>query len=313
MADTVGLSTKMSLYSVGSWTASHPGGTGDQMPFNSETLTQTLEEVQRNALLGYGGREPSEQGNEMNAGATIHELDYANFDPFFEMFFGQVSTRTFELTDDNVSKWYWLEFEKKVERWRFGACKMNSLRIYGPEEGKVMIECTHVPRALSRSATAFAATAPTVTGRVLFKQLQFRLADQVDALSAGDEIKIGSFELNMTRNFVTDTFESHGAYADEAIPNDFREVTLNFSVPRYAANTIQGWKSGGTPLQATLYFDGGASGDFFIQIPEIRIPEGFNANIEGPGPLKQEGAVKCFRNIYNASMGVSNEVKITFT
>lgn len=314
MADTVGLSTKMSLYTVGAWDTAHPGGTGDQMAFVSETLTQTWQEIMKNALVGSGGREPSDQGNEIVAGNTIHELDYDNFDPFFEMFFGQVSTRTFEFTNDNVSKWYWNEFEKSVERWRFGASKMNTMKISGPNEGLVMLECGHHCRTLSRVATAFAATAPTVTGRVLFKQLTFRIADQVDALGSGDVVPIESFELNMSRNFKVDDYVGGSVYAVEPVPAEFREVTLNFSMPRYAANTIQGWKQANTKLQADITFAGGASGGIVISIPELRIPEGFDANIEGAGPLKQAGALRAFKNVYNTPMAaITDEVKIVFS
>jgi hypothetical protein len=313
MADALGHLSKMSIYDVGTWETAHPGGQGDTVHFVSEGLTEEYERLERLGLVGSGGAEPSDQGNVEVTGTTLHELDYVNFLIFFKYWFADTSS-PYDVSDDTVPYYYWIELEKQVERWRFGPCKLNKITLRGPQDGKVMMELEHTCRQCIRTGTAFNGDTMGSMARVLFKQLEFRIADQVDAIGSGDVVKIESFELVMPRNMKTDDYGSKDSSGDaiykiEPVPADFREITQSLVVPRYAANTFQGWKQNDTPLMGDLSFVNGANMLLF-QLPELRITEGFNANVEGPAPLRQEGALRAYKSS-NANMYVGNEVRVT--
>lgn len=313
MADALGHLSLMGIRSgIATWATAY-SAVDTPIPFNSEGLTQAYEEIEKNALMGSGAKEPSDQGNLEVVGPTTHELDFNNFDKLLEAIFGTVSTRTFTITDDTLAKYYWVEFEKQVERWRFGACKANKLTISGEKGGIIMATFEHVARLCNRVGTAYPLSAPTNVDRMLFEHLQFRLGDQTDALAAGDKMQIDSFEFALERALKTDDYVNNtdGIYKVEPVPEDMRKVTFSVSFPRYAANTLQGWKDNNTPLQADLLFTR-SSETFKLELPELRITEGFNANIEGTGPIRQEGTFRAFKSS-NTYMYTGNEARITIT
>jgi hypothetical protein len=317
MADALGHLSKMTIQTCAGWTTAFPAGTGDWMPFDSEGMTEQYEEIEHNDLLGYGGREPSDHGNVNIVGSTIHELDYDNFDPLFEAAMGQVSTRTFAPTNDHVGKYYWIEFDKQVERWQYGACKANKIVIRGPENnGLVVMEVEHYGRLLIRDSDALVVGALTSSSKVLFKNLDFRIGDYVDALAGGDSVKISSFELTFERNFKKDDFTNNttGIYCEEPVPGDWRNVTLSLEIPRYNTTNdlFADWKQAGTGLQASFTFTG-TGGTLLISLPEMRIFSGFDMPIEGPAPLVQSGELVCYRNISNVPLAaITQELSITF-
>lgn len=280
---------------------------------NSEGIAETYDRIEKNALIGKGGREPSEQGNVGVIGQTTHELDYNNFDWFFEALFGQVSTRAFELTDDHVGKYYWMEWDKGVTGWRYGAAKAAKMTISGEKNGLIMLSMDHVCRSHAKGAAAGIA-APSNMNRVLFSNGVFRIADQADALAGGDAIGWESFEIVIDRMYKADDYTNEQIYAIEPVPGDFREVSMSFAIPRYEAaiDDIVTWKGADTPLQADLTFTRGAE-TFVLELPELRVTDGFGVNIDGPAPLRQEGSLRAFLNQDNAYMSINNEIKATFT
>jgi len=316
MADALGIKAKMGVKSVATWATAY-AAVDTAIPFVDESITRNYARVQRSALLGYGGRESSDQGVQTTQGTVNFELDYNNFIPILKQAMGAEAGGVITITDTIDSLFLWLEFEKQVSRYRAGPAKATKFTISGDANSTdpVKLSVEYTCRDVVQSATAFPAITPSTPDRVIFRHLTlFRLGDQGDALAAGDQLPLQSFELSFDRAYKTDDYGS--ALTEPEMPlapaeNDFRSASLKLKFARYAADTIPAWKDADTALQCAFLFSGPSAQTFGIEVPNMRITEGFDAPIGGPGPLVLEGTLELARSLAGHPMYTGNEFRIT--
>lgn len=315
MADALGLKAKMGIKAVTTWGAAY-AAVDTAIPFVNESITRNFNRVERSALLGYGGREASSQGVQTCQGTVNFELDYNNFIPILKQAMGAESGGVLTITESVDALYLWLEFEKQVSRYRCGAAKATKFTISGDAGGSEPIKFSvdYICRDVAVSATAFPAITPATPDRVTYRHLGlFRLGDQADALAGGDAMALQSFELSFERSLKGDDYATDATAPEmplDPVENDFRTSTLKLKFPRYAADTIPAWKDGDTALQCDFLFSGPSSQSFKIECPNMRILDGFDASIDGPGPMILEGTMELTRSLV-ATMYIGNEFKIT--
>lgn len=283
------------------------------MPYNTESLTKEWPRIESLALLGYGGKEASEQGNLTGSGSTEHQLDYNNFLPLLKGALGAEAGGVVTV-EDLCTEIFWLEIDKQVSRWRYGPAMITKMVISGAAGEMIKVSFDWAFRNGAENATAFTATVAGAMDKVLFSQLVFRVRDLLGAIGAGDKWPISSFELEFNRNMkVDDSATSDSTPQEILVPleGEFREATLKLTVPRYSSATWQGWKTADTSLQADLVFSGPSAQSITIELPQLKIIEGFEAPVGGPGPLTQEGTLEVRRSLSGNPMYVGNEIRIT--
>lgn len=311
--DSLGFLSKMAAVSVADWDSSYTASGIAGIPFLSESLSVAYERIQIDSLIGYGGREPSEQGNQMVEGTTEHELDFDNFELLFEAAFGALGGGVFSIVD-RLDEFLFLEFEKQTARYRFGAAKCTKFTISGEKGG--LIKCTFdwVVKDFDDNATAWQAGATIDTSlKARFLDVDFWLADQADALTSGDRFAIDSFEFTFERGLKADDYVATGTAATAKLPIDAVEggrhtATLALTMPRKSADTIVAWKQADTALQARVAIAraGGGGGSYYLEMAHLVIPDGFDSPIGGDSPLTVEGNFECSRT-NNASHPMTHE------
>lgn len=323
MADALGTLSKMGLSNgLASWDTAYAAATSI-IPFVNETLTSKFDLLENDSLQGYGARLPGDQGVEWLTGATEHQLNYNASDILIAAVMGLNTAGVITISDsiaDFVYKYYAIEFEKQVKRYRFWACKANKFTISGEKDKYCRLVVDWYAKNFDMVDTAFPTLAQPTNVLVPFDDLVFRLADQANALSAGDVMGIESFEIVLDRSYKTDDYESSATTPRqplEPIQGGWRVCELTIKLPRYAANTIAAWKDANTPLQADLIFTGPSTYTKKIEFPDLRISSGFDQNIGGPGPLTVEGKFTAYRSAAIAGepyrMYAGNEMRITVT
>lgn len=320
MPDATGIASKMGIKDVAAWATAY-AAVDELIPFTGETITQQFTRLTDESLTGVAGRAASAQGMQALAGQTTHVLDYNNFDTIFETAFGAVAGRVFTLTNDQLVKYAWLEFEKQISRWRIGAAKITKMVLSGEKDGKVMLTVDWLLRDIDRNATAFPAiSTPGARNLVRFEDLQFRIVDIAGGPpDAADIMRIDSFEIEMDRVLVEDDYASKSAVAGEEklplepIPNDFRTTSFKFKIPRYTTDAdIMAWKDADTPIQADMTFTRGSE-TMVIEIPDMRIRDDFDPNIAGPERVGMEGAMECAFPESTNPLYTGGEIRVTFT
>jgi hypothetical protein len=321
MADSTGILSKMGIKAgIATWPTAY-AAVDSLIPYTSETIGQGFNRIEDVSLVGSAGRAPSDQGVQALTGQTVHHLDYNNFDALLEGFFGSVSSRVFEYTDDLLAKYFWLEFEKQVSRWRIGAAKITKILIAGEADGVCNITLDWIARDIDYNATAFPSiSTPGARTRVRFEDLQFA----VDTIAAGppvvgtDNRKISSFELELDRVLVPDDYATRGTAGDakyplEPIPNDFRMNTLKISVPRYNTDAEWvTWKDSNTPIQAIMNFVRGSE-TFVIDLPDLRVTEGGDPQVGGAERLQFDVTLQAYMPEAGNPLYTDGEVQITIT
>lgn len=314
MADGGGFGAKMGIIKLGSWAAAYSAPTA-LIPFLSEDITTNYQRIEDESLVGTASRGPSQQGGLAANGSTNHVLDYNNFGTLIECATGGSTSSPYTISDDDLPKWPMVEFEKVIARHRFFPAKISGFTLSGRANESVKISFKWVVRKRQTSATAFPAiSTPGARNIVLFSHLDFRIADQVDALAGGDALGITSFELEFSRVLKDDDYESGSTPQEivEPVPSDWRVGNLKITTARYNSgnSTIVGWKDTDTALQAQLLFSSGGE-SFKVELPNLRIKEGFDVPTEGPGQYKLEGTLSMHPSQSGNPMYVGNEMKIT--
>lgn len=315
MADALGFLSKMGVVVRTSWTQAYLAVT-TMMPFLSENLTSNFNLIPDDTLQGYGGRLPSEQGVEVLGGSTEHHFNYNTSGPrlFLTAIMGLDTANVITITNTVTDKYYAIEFEKQVKRWRFWPCACSKMTITGEKDQACKIAFDWFARQFDFVDTAFPGIAQPSNSPVMFDDLVFRIADQGDAIAAGDSVGIESFEIVLDRVRKADDYSTDATLPKQPldpISGGFRVCTLGIKIPRYNAATFETWKDANTPLQADLTFTGPVL-SILIQFPELRIADGFNQNISGPAPLTVEGKLEAYRSVTGNPMYVGNEMKITY-
>lgn len=315
MADGGGFGAKMAFKKLTAWSDGYSAPTA-QIPFLKESLSPAFDRINDDSLTGTASRGPGAQGILKVTGDTEHNLDYNNFDDMFECLCGAVASRVFTISDDDLPKYAEVEFEKVIARHRYVPLKVGGVTISGRAGGIVQAKFKMHPKLRTISGTALSGISfPGPRNLILFKHLNFRIGDQVDALGAGDNMGIDSFELTFDRSLkADDTDTTSPTYVLEPIPGDWRVANLKLTFPRYNSTTavLATWKDSDTALQARFAFT--ASGETFtIELPELRIESGFDVPVEGPGPIKFDGELSAHPSTSGNPMYVGNEVRFTFT
>lgn len=136
---------------------------------------------------------------------------------------------------------------------------------------------------------------------LLFSHLTFRLGDQVDALSADDNLGISAFTITVNNNLSSEeqsTPDAGSSHTDPTKPiqpirNGFREITLQITIPRYNSDSLPLAKIGDTLQQAQFLFTDGTS-LFNIYFPNLQVTETEDA-IGGAGLISQTVSFKALQ------------------
>lgn len=292
MADGLGVLVEAGWYDSGTtWDIAATGvetATG-HLPLVSESLTKDYLYVQSKALTGEVSAKAPEQADLRVNGDIQVEGDYVYGHQLLEYALGALTGTTYNTAD--ALQFFGLVFDKGVERWCAPSCAVNSLTISGAadSEDPVMFGYNLTASRLNRAATAIASLTKTGPERIIFNDLVVRIADKADALAAGDVREVSSFELTLNNALQNDMLAtgSGQGFALEPKRNGFRTGQLQVTLPRYVANTFQGWKDSHTPLQADLIFTGTAA-TMTIQVSTMYLTSGADVNVAGPDVIPVE-------------------------
>lgn len=292
------------------------------LPFLRETLTANHERIEDESLGGGGAMLPSAQGNQVIQGETEHNMNYETLPELLASAMGILAVGPpgvidiIDLLADSAWTTYWaLTFPKGgVANHRFWPAMTHKFTLSGEHGGLLKLTVGWAARQFESAAFA-AMTAPAADNKIKFDQGVFRVRDHGGAIGVGDSQNIDSFEVSFERGMKLDDYATHATLPQqplEPLENAFRATALKITLPRYAADTFIGWRAANTPLQADLTFTGSGTKSLMVQLPELRITEGFDANVGGPDVLRLEGTMSAYRSSAGNPMYVGNEMKITY-
>jgi len=292
----------------------------DRIPYLSESLSEQIAMIEDDALIGTAGRNALDKGPISLTGKIETELRYTQKSGSYFcgsdllVALAMAGTHTYASSvntlklGDSPAAFATIALNKQVAYWEYLSCYMDGFELSGKVGEHLRADFDAVAYKLLRSGTTngsteFAALAASGGKRVLFGDMTFRLGDTADALASGDNIGLKDFKLTLKNNLTGPQFSSpdnSATHTDsgltiQPVRNGFREVMLEFTLPRYESSgwgtQLETWKAAATALQ----FKGLSSIDsaakrFELNCPHIII-EDIQSPVSGPGVI--ETKVKC--------------------
>lgn len=312
-----------------SWTQAHQAAT-QRLRMVSESITEAYDKLRSQALIGQAAQHEFENGIVNVQGDIVCELAYDANDttPFddgiLEYCLGANSSRTYDMANA-LDKWFHLTIDKVTRRYYFSSCKVNSFTISGEadSESPVKLSMNVTARIAADDATVFPSLA-SAGAPVYFKHMVASSASWFylnafgtdGALDSTDATNIKSFELACDNALKSDDKDSGSAvYVVEPARGGFRIVTLKVGIARYLASgpisSLRTWKAAGTKLQGLLGFSDGSS-TYLFYLPQMKITEGADFNVGGPGVIEGDVTFECFRNLNNTThmSAVTDQLRI---
>ena len=299
----------------------------EAIPFVSETFGHDIEKHIDEVLRGKAGAGATIAGNKMYPFTIPCKLTYEDLDLLIAIAMGAEGSpaangglydNTYSLAE-NLDYFFDAAVYKGVSVWEFAGCKIDTMKISGEANKPLDIEFGGVAKSLAlgsatnTSGVLQALDTEDAAAKIMFSDLEFKIAAQATALAGETEKGIGSFEINLANALALDQFDNRADTVLEPERNGFREIKFTFSVPRYEADTYLDWRDGDTSLHAYLKF---TSGDyvFDIHLTNIKIDK-VDAPVGGPGLISQSIECTCFRDpsSTSASFTETDEMEIDVT
>ncbi|MFA5387212.1 MAG: phage tail tube protein [Candidatus Paceibacterota bacterium] len=297
------------------------------IPFVSESFGLEIEKHADEVLRGLAGAGASIAGNTKYSFTLPCDLTYEDLDDLIAIAMGAAGApgangalydNTYSLAE-NLSYSFTAAVYKGVSVWEYAGCKIDTMKISGEANKPVKIEFGGAAQSLdldSATNTALIVTALDTeddASKIMFSDLEFKIAAQATALAGETEKGIGSFELDLQNNLILDQFDNRATEILEPERNGFRAVKFKFNVPRYEADTYLDWRDADTSLHAYLKFTSG-NYMFDIHLTNIKIDK-VDAPIGGPGLIEQTVECTCFRDpsSTSATFTETDEMEIDVT
>lgn len=299
----------------------------EAIPFVSESFGNEVEKHADEVLRGKAGVGTSIAGNKSYPFSIPCKLTYEDLDLLIAIVLGGAGTpgvngalydNTYSLAEDLDYSFIAAAY-KGVSVWEYLGCKIDTMKISGEANKPLDFEIGGVAKSFSLSSATN--TSGVLTGldtedaaaKIMFSDLEFKIAAQVDILSGEAEKGIGSFDLSLTNTLAMDQFDNQAKTILEPERNGVREVKFSFKVPRYEADTYLDWRDADTALHAYLKFTSG-NYLFDIHIPDFKIDKA-DAAIGGPGLIEQNIECTCHRDpgSVSTSFTLTDEFEIDVT
>lgn len=297
------------------------------LPFVSENFGSDIEKHVDDVLRGKAGAGATIAGNKKYPFTIPCKLTYGDLDLLIAIALGAAAGPVVngDLYDglyspaENLAYSFCAAVYKGVSVWEFAGCKVDTLKISGEANKPVDIEFGGVAKALdlasatNTSGVLTALSTEDVAGKIMFSDLEFKIAAQASALSGVSAVGIGAFDIPISNKLALDQFDNRAKTILEPQRDGIREVKFNFSVPRYEADTYLGWRDNDTALHAWLKFVSG-NYKFDIHFPKLKVDKA-EAQIAGPGLVQQKIECTCFRDpgSLSASFTLTDEIEIAVT
>jgi len=192
----------------------------EAIPFVSEQFGFELEKHIDEVLRGKAGAGATIAGNKRYPFTLPCKLTYEDLDTLIAVAMGGAGTPVANLTlydntyalAENLAASFVAAIEKGVSVWEYAGCKIDTMKIAGEANKPLDIEFSGVANDLSRvslvNTTAVLASLNTedAASKVMFSDLEFKIAAQGTALTSESAKGISSFEVSLANSLALDQF-----------------------------------------------------------------------------------------------------------
>jgi len=133
-----------------------------------------------------------------------------------------------------------------------------------------------------------------------FNDVSFFLGDTINVLLPGDRMTISDFTININNNLsgaeqssIVNSGHTNAFWNIDPERNGMREVTVDFTLPRFDSDTLLAWRDNQTDLQLKLMSYKSATENIIFLFPSIRLTS-VDSPVGGSGLLTQSCSAKAY-------------------
>lgn len=276
MAESVGALSILGAGAEVTWNT--PVIVTQRVPFmNPDAINEVFEHLADMSLEGDPNPRRPDQGMKTIPVTFQTYWRYTLNQLLLTQFFGQrsgVGPFTYTLLNSVQGISCTLALEQEVSVIELAGYKSDQIVITANPTQQFMIEYTgsggDIDRASATNTSAVLAALTDTDENILFTDMTFRIADTADALAGGDALGIEDLSITIQRNLRMDQHSNQGRTILEQVGNGFFTGALNFTIPRYTANTYKTFQTAHTTLQADITLTDGTNTKTIL-MPEIKI------------------------------------------
>jgi hypothetical protein len=278
------------------------------LPFTTLNIGKKYEHIQDESNIGYAFRDLSLQSIYEVAGNVESQVDVLTVAPLLEAMFGAESSGNYTLPDEENTKTLSLFALDAVKSNKYDGIRLNNAMLKSEAKGPLSFTADLLGETETRDATAWPTMSVVQGTRLQHRHADgtgyIRIGNQDDALGAGDNMGLASWELGVNWNFAA----QYDNQAQETLTPLSGAAgrpgcSFNFVVARHTADTFLAWRDNHTALQAEIYVYASATAALKIQIPNFVVPV-VNVPDEDVAPINVEAMVA--RNGYDTTYSNTN-------
>lgn len=247
------------------------------IPFLSGIPKQSFNMIEDDSIIGIAHKALPLQGVRSLGGSVEINADAITLPLFLRQICGAAAVGTVytPVNDRNEKSMSGCVLDA-VKTNKFAGVVMNSFKMSSQSDGKLKISFEAMSSiAEVRDGTAF----PTITyypGTEFLHQHAsgangyFRIGNQDDALAAGDNLDIKSWELGINWAFALDSVNSQTQLQPK---NGVCETTLAVQIAEHTTDTWKAAADARTPMQLQARFYAAADADLIVKIPNFIISD----------------------------------------
>lgn len=262
------------------------------IPYTTWDIKQTYDMIEDEAIVGNAFKDLPVQGMRHVGGPLGLQVETLTIAPFLEAGFGAESAGVYSLPADKNEKSLSLINLNAVKLDKYAGCYIKAIEFTSEAEGD--LNCTPDIvgwKAEDRVSPAMTSITdePTTAKRLVHRYMAgtngyFRIGDQDNALTSGDDTDIENLTWGINWNF-DDQYDSSGQGTLQPLSGQGGRptVTLSFKLARHTADTVLGWRDDRKLLQADAKYYGSATSILQVEFPNFIISEAAVTDDDVPG------------------------------
>jgi hypothetical protein len=288
-----------------------------------ESVKDTAELSEQEVLKSRAGREISELTGIKVGGSISFEANYQETDLLWALLFGGTCSVSGSnpyvhtvLLGEDITRSLSLHLEKMVNVWSISGVKINTASFSISADSPVGVFSLDgiTAKSVEHSTThrtALTNLADPGKPRILWHHSVVRIGNLSGALGSSHIQEVNSIEISINNNLAIDQRDATtGLYVVEPLRSGRREITVNFNLPRYKADTLYGFYVAGTPIQMDIRFTRGIY-YLLLEFPTLIVKE-FTAAAGDAGIIPVSVSLQAYRNEGNTHMAtITEECRLT--
>lgn len=291
------------------------------LPYTTFDVHQEFEMIEDLSIVGVAFADLPVQGARLILGTIEPQGEVTAIAPLMKWAFGYNSSTLYTCPADKNEEAISIVAKDDVKTYKYAGCYCKSFTVSSAPKGPLIFKFDVIGwKAETRDDTAWPTISVNPGTRILHQHAgstngYARLADQADALAAGDNQEVKNISFGVNWNFDNDFVNDQGTLIPLSGHGGIPSADLSIQIARHTSDTWKAARDAATALQAAIRYYAGAAAAMLFEFPNLSIKTMPESGDEVPS---QDITFNVARNgrgttYSNANMSFVSPIRLTLT